>query len=253
MSLRLHAFTCGWLTGALGNFLAGERGRIRVPVPCFLLVHPQGTALFDTGLHAGMQRDPAERLGPLAPGWTVEFAPGEEVAGRLAELDLAPGRVDFIVASHLHFDHAGGIAQIPNARLVVQRAEWQAGRDPDLVRANFYDPRDYDLGHEVIAVSGEYDLFGDGSVLCLPTPGHTPGHQSLRVRLPKGDVVLTADACYLRRTLERLELPPFGHDREQMLVSLRRLRSLESGGARLFFGHDPEQWKSVPQAPHAME
>jgi glyoxylase-like metal-dependent hydrolase (beta-lactamase superfamily II) len=253
MSIRLHAFTCGWLTGGLGNFLAGERGRIRVPVPCYLVVHPRGTALFDTGLHAGIQRDPAERLGALAPSWTVEFAPGEEVGGRLAALDLAPARVDFVVVSHLHFDHAGGLAQIPNARLVVQRAEWQAGRDSDLVRANFYDPRDYDLGHEILALAGEHDLFGDGSVLCVPTPGHTPGHQSLRVRLPKGDVVLTADACYLRRTLDRLELPPFAHSREQMLASLERLRALESAGARLVFGHDPEQWKSVPQAPAAMD
>jgi glyoxylase-like metal-dependent hydrolase (beta-lactamase superfamily II) len=73
------------------------------------------------------------------------------------------------------------------------------------------------------------------------------------VRLPKGEIILTADACYLRRTLDRLELPPFAHDREQMLASLRRLRALEDAGARLFFGHDPEQWKSVPQAPRAVE
>jgi len=252
MSVRLHAFTCGFLTGSLGNFLAGERGRIRVPVPCFLIVHPRGTALFDTGLHAGMQTDPAERLGALAPLWTVEFAPGEEVAGRLASLDLATDRVDFIVSSHLHFDHAGGLAQIPNARLVVQHREWQAGRDADLVRANFYDPRDYDLGHEIVTPDGEHDLFGDGSVVCFPTPGHTPGHQSLRVRLPKGEVVLTADACYLRRSLDRLELPPFAHDREQMLASLQRLRALEAAGARLFFGHDPGQWEGVPQAPQAI-
>ncbi|HYB11995.1 MAG TPA: N-acyl homoserine lactonase family protein [Myxococcota bacterium] len=253
MSIRLHAFTCGWLTGGLGNFLAGEHGRIRVPVPCYLVVHPRGTALFDTGLHAGMQHDPAGRLGSLAPAWTVEFAPGEEVAGRLAEVELPPARVDFIVTSHLHFDHAGGIAQIPNAKLVVQQAEWQAGRDPDLVRANFYDPRDYDLGHDVLEIRGEHDLFGDGSVLCIPTPGHTPGHQSLRVRLPKGDIVLTADACYLRRSLDRLELPPFAHDRAQMRASLQRLRTLEQGGARLFFGHDPEQWERVPQAPREIQ
>jgi glyoxylase-like metal-dependent hydrolase (beta-lactamase superfamily II) len=253
VSIRLYALTCGWLTGGLGNFLAGARGRIRVPVPCFLVVHPKGTALFDTGLHSDLQRNPPERLGALARAWTVEFAPGEEVAGRLAALDLAPARIDFVVASHLHFDHAGGMAQIPNARLVVQKAEWEAGREPDLVRANFYDPRDYALGHEVVAVSGEHDLFGDGSVLCLPTPGHTPGHQSLRVRLPKREIVLTADACYLRRTLEQLELPPFAHDREQMRASLRRLRSLEEAGARLLFGHDPEQWASVPQGPRAIE
>ena len=79
--------------------------------------------------------------------------------------------------------------------------------------------------------------------------GHTPGHQSLRVRPPAGDVVLTADACYLRRTLEELRLPTVVHDREAMLVSLRRLRALRDGGARLICGHDPECRASVPQAP----
>jgi glyoxylase-like metal-dependent hydrolase (beta-lactamase superfamily II) len=92
-------------------------------------------------------------------------------------------------------------------------------------------------------------LFGDGSVSCLPTFGHTAGHQSLRVRLAGGDVVLTADACYLRRTLEELHLPPSMHDREAMLASIHRLRALRDAGARVIFGHDPDAWASVPQAP----
>ncbi|TMA68197.1 MAG: MBL fold metallo-hydrolase, partial [Deltaproteobacteria bacterium] len=87
-----------------------------------------------------------------------------------------------------------------------------------LMARNFYDARNYDTGHEVLAVDGEHDLFGDGRVVCLPTYGHTPGHQSLRVRLGGGDVVLTADACYLRRTLEELHLPAIVHDPPAMLA-----------------------------------
>ena len=75
------------------------------------------------------------------------------------------------------------------------------------------------------------------------------GHQSLRVALDTGPVILTADACYMRRTLEHLHLPPFAHDREQALDSLRRLRELQARGARLIFGHDPELWDGMPQAP----
>jgi N-acyl homoserine lactone hydrolase len=249
--MRLFALTCGWLTGPTGNFLAGEPGRLRVPVPCFLVDHPQGPVLFDSGLHPDTQRDPFARLGQAAHFFAVEFAAGEEVAARLAALGIDVARVRYLVNSHLHFDHTGGNACVPNARLVVQRREWEAGHDPDLVQRNFYDPRDYTTGHDVLAVDGEHDLFGDGRIVCLPTYGHTPGHQSLRVRLDAGEVVLTSDACYLRQTLEALHLPAIVHDRDAMLASLRRLRVLRDAGARLVYGHDPAFWATVPQAPAA--
>jgi glyoxylase-like metal-dependent hydrolase (beta-lactamase superfamily II) len=245
-AVRLHAFTCGWLTGPLGLFLEGEHGRLRVPVPAFLIDHPKGRVLFDTGLHPDVQHDPHGRLGFLADVFPAEFAPGEEVAGRLATVGVAADRVDVVVLSHLHFDHAGGLATIPNARVVVQRREWEAGRDAELAAKLSFAAQDYDHGHDVALVDGEHDLFGDGRVVCLPTHGHTPGHQSLRVRLDAGEVVLTSDACYLRRTLETDHLPPQPFDRDAMLASLRRLRALRDAGARLIYGHDAEDWKTVP-------
>ncbi len=249
MTVRLFALTCGWLTGPLENFLEGEPGRLRVPVPCYLVEHPRGRLLFDSGLHPDTQSDPRGRLGGPARVFEVEFEPGEEVGARLAALGVEARRIDFLVNSHLHFDHTGGNAQIPNARLVVQSREWEAGHRSDAIAANYYDPKDYDLGHEVLAVDGEHDLFGDGSVRCLPTYGHTPGHQALRVRLESGEVVLAADSCYLRRTLEELHLPAVASDRTAARESLLRLRRLEAAGARIFFGHDPGFWESVPQAP----
>jgi N-acyl homoserine lactone hydrolase len=249
MAVRLFAMTCGWLTGATAGFLAGEPGRLRVPVPCFLIDHPRGRVLFDSGMHPTTQTDPAGRLGSAAPFFDVEFHPGEEVAARLQALDVEPRAIRYLINSHLHFDHTGGNATIPNAQLVVQRAEWDAGHDADLIRKNFYDPKDYDAGHDVLQVDGEHDLFGDGRVVCIPTYGHTPGHQSLRVRLDGGEVVLTGDACYLRRTLEELRLPSVVYDEQGMRQSLLRLRALRDAGARIFYGHDPEFWKTVPQAP----
>jgi glyoxylase-like metal-dependent hydrolase (beta-lactamase superfamily II) len=246
MAVRLHALACGWLTGPAALFLTGEPGPLRVPVPAFLVVHPRGTVLFDSGLHPEAARDPTGRLGEAATIFTVERTAADDVAARLAALDVDAARVDWLVNSHLHFDHTGGNALVPNARLVVQRSEWEAGHDADAMRANHYDPRDYDLGHALLAVDGAHDLFGDGRVVCVPTPGHTPGHQSLRVRLDSGDVVLTADACYLRRTLEALLLPAIVHDAETMRASLRRLGALRDAGARLIYGHDPEDWASVP-------
>jgi len=92
-------------------------------------------------------------------------------------------------------------------------------------------------------------VFGDGAVVCLPTPGHTVGHQSLRLRLGSGEVVLAADACYFCQTLRERRLPRYVHDRRAMLASLDRLEALERSGARIFFGHDAEFWRTVPKAP----
>lgn len=244
--MRLHAMTCGWLTGPAGLFLGGAHGKLRVPVPAFLVEHPKGRVLFDTGMHPDVQRDPRARLGFLADVFQAEFGPGEEVAGRLAGRGIAVDRVDVVVLSHLHFDHAGGLATVPNARVVVQRAEWEAGHDPERAAALSFATADYALGHDVVLVDGEHDLFGDGRVVCVPTYGHTPGHQSLRVRLDGGEVVLTADACYLRRTLEADHLPPSPWDADAMRASLRRLRALRDDGARLVYGHDAEAWADVP-------
>ena len=253
MSIKLYAFTCGTVTGDFGRLMEGGEGDITVPIPAYFIEHPKGTAVFDTGMHPDCQHDPAGRLGDrLATLFRIGFAPGEEVSARLQAIGRDPAKIDLMINSHFHFDHVGGNALIPNATLLVQRREWDAGMDPDAAARHGYNPRDFDLGHKVRLVDGEHDVFGDGSVLCLPTHGHTAGHQSLRLRLDGGDVVLAADACYFCRTLRERRLPRNVQDRAAMLASLDRLEALERGGARIFFGHDPEFWRGVPQAPDAV-
>ncbi len=245
--VELFAMTCGRLEMDLGTLLEGETGRLQVPVPSYLIRHPRGTAIFDSGLHVDTQTDPAARLGKVAQFFSFDFSAGEEVGARLESLDTDPGRIDFVINSHLHFDHAGGNAQVPNARVVIQRPEWEATQDEKLRRYNGYNPADFDLGQELVLIDGQHDLFGDGSVVCMPTYGHTPGHQSLRVKLESGEVVLCGDCCYLRRSLENLHLPGILHDRDAMIDSLNKLRALQAQGATIFYGHDPEFWKGVPQ------
>ncbi len=249
MTVRLFAMTCGWLSMPMRVVLDGEEGELRMPVPSYLIDHPKGQVLFDSGLHTDMQNPTSERMTLLAKRFKSEFKAGEELGARLERCDVDVTKVRYLVNSHLHFDHAGGNHQVKNAQLVVQQREWQAAHDADLIQANGFAPEDYDHGHDLNLVDGEHDLFGDGSVLCIPTYGHTPGHQSLKVRLGSGDVLLTGDACYLRQTLENLHLPRVLHDRDQMLESLHRIRALQTAGARIFYGHDAEFWKSVPQAP----
>jgi N-acyl homoserine lactone hydrolase len=244
MSVQIHPMVCGFLEVDTTNLLANEPGRVKIPIPSFLIEHPKGRVVFDTGLHRDLTATP-DRLGPLAKVFQVHFNPGEELGGRLRARGVAPERVEYMINSHLHFDHVGGNVDLPNAKMIVQRREWEAAADPELIRRNAYNRADFDLGHQVQQVDGEHDLFGDGRVVCIPTHGHTAGHQSLRVRLDAGgEVVLTADSCYMRKVLDDMVLPPFAHDYDAMRKVIERFRTMERAGTKLVFGHDPAQWNA---------
>jgi len=132
LSVKLFAVTCGRLSGDLGYLMEGAEGRADLPIPAYLIEHPKGTALFDTGMHPDCQQDPAARVGARITGlFTFDFRPGEEISARLEAIGRDPAKIDVIVNSHFHFDHVGGNALIPNAVMVVQRREWEAGMDPE--------------------------------------------------------------------------------------------------------------------------
>lgn len=249
MTVQMFAFTCGSVTGAMGDFLEGETGKITVPVPAFLILHEQGKVLFDTGLNIRIRQEKEALLGPIAPLQEIDFPDGADIASHIARLKLAPRDIRYVVNSHLHYDHCGGNAFFPKATLVVHAKEWRAGHRPAMQAAGVYNPIDFEHMDSVMVVEGEADLFGDGSVVVFPTPGHTPGHQSMRVALANGPVVLAADCCYLKQTLDTLHLPNNRYNADQFRDSLLLLRRMEGEGARIFYGHDPEFWKTVPQAP----
>ena len=224
--------------------LIGSPGRRLLPVPAWLIEHPQGIVLFDTGLHPELRTSRARLNGAFARSG-IDLPPGADLTARLAARGIRPGDVKVVVFSHLHFDHCGGTAEVPDARLIVQAAEWQAGHHPRLVDAGVYNPADFDVGHACSLVDGMHDVFGDGRVVCVPTPGHTKGHQALRVQLASGPVVLTGDCVYFREMLDTMRVPAGAYDAAVQLASMRALRDLEAGGCRLLFGHDLHQLQQL--------
>lgn len=239
-------FSAGSMTSALAGFLEGEQGELTYPVPIFLVEHPRGLVMVDAGLHSDLGSDPT-RLGPLADHFRVHL-PVDGSGSASAQLRLAgfdPDQVDHLVVTHLHFDHVGGLADFANARLIVQAAEWAARSDEQMVESGAYNPADTEHGHARTEIDGDHDLFGDGTVTCLLTDGHTAGHQSVRVRTEIGIFVICGDCCYLRRTLVAEHLPPFAVDRNHQLAAVRRMALERRRGATLIFGHDPDQWDDI--------
>ena len=217
-------------------------GRVSVPMPFYVIEHRDGVALFDCGLPLGLL-DPQDPVRKALRGQDLDvvFAAEDTAASQLERLDIDPARVRYVVVSHLHFDHAGGLHLVPNATLVVQRREWEAGHDAELAARYFLRRRYYQLGHAVKLVDGEHDLFGDGSVTCVPSFGHTPGHQSLRVRGDQGDYLLVGDACYHRGVIDSRSFPAFS-DHAAMNRSLDALLAIRQPETVMIFGHDPAQW-----------
>ena len=243
--MKLIPLEIGRLEASL-SIITGTDDTATLPIPSWLVEHPDGLLLFDTGLHPDLQHS-TDRIGRAAAFFTPDFPAGEELAARLTAQGIRPSDITHIVFSHLHFDHVGGTAEIPDARIIVNAEEWAAGNDPRLIEKGAYMPDDYVLGHDVQTVTGFHDVFGDGSVVCVPTPGHTIGHQSLRVELESGPVVLTGDCIYFDEMLTDMRVPKFGYDTDQQrnsMVELQRLRDDE--GCRLLYGHDVDQFQALP-------
>ncbi|MEZ5227741.1 MAG: N-acyl homoserine lactonase family protein [Acidimicrobiales bacterium] len=174
MTVSLYAMTCGHLTIPTSFLLAGRDGTTRVPVTSYLVDHPRGRVVFDTGCHVATQTDPTAHVGEvLARFHAFDYGAGEDVGARLQAFDIDPASVTHVVNSHLHFDHCGGNALLPNATVIVQRREWEAAQEGGERRG--YVAADFDTGQPTLLLDGDHDLFGDGTVVVFPTIGHTLG------------------------------------------------------------------------------
>lgn len=246
--MQLYVVNCGWQTVALRGF---DQPPLRVPTPAFLIDHPKGHVLVDSGFHPDAARESECRVGWPAKVIKFEQDGDGDVASRLQAAGFDLGEIRYLVNTHLHFDHAGGNSLIPpSATMVVHWREWAAVCSPHDIVRNFYVALDYADPRPRLEVEGDHDLYGDGTIVLFETPGHTPGHMSVRVRIGERDIVLAGDACYLTEWIDSgASSPIVGYDKAAESASLQRLRSLREEGARILVGHDPYQWPRIAEAP----
>lgn len=242
--MRVEMLNVGWMTAAAGVWRQGEAEPglpARVPVPAYLIETESERILVDTGLHPGAVADAEAHYGQEGALALFGLEQEQSIAD---QLDL--GTITKLVLTHLHFDHAGALALIPaTVPVYLQRAEWEGGRDREAIARNFFMPADYaGAANELTLLDGDHDLLGDGSIELLSTPGHTPGHQSVRV----GDLVIGADVSHYASGLDDHRFPPFGDDLGAQARSAERLRGLRDEGLMVRPGHDPDVLRPGPVA-----
>ena len=237
-----------------------DNGKVDIPIVAFLVEHPgAGNVLIDTGFHPSVAVDPSQNLGRLlGRAFHPDMKASDAVPSQLRARGFEPAQIGTVVMTHLHADHASAISEFPGAKFVVSAQEWEAATSvsrPSLhgyVRRHFdhaFDFRtiDFENGPDVdsFATFGRgVDLFGDGSVRCVYTPGHTLGHMSVIVRLKGREALVAADAIYTRRTLRESALPWRVEDGHLFGRSLREIQiyAEQTPDALIIPGHDIEAW-----------
>jgi N-acyl homoserine lactone hydrolase len=233
------------------------------PVVAFLVEHPgAGLALIDTGLHPSVAVDPKKNMG-LGGGFAfknLEMKSEQAVPAQLRARGIDPSEIKTVLMTHLHLDHASAMSEFPEATFLFSKAEWNAattqGQLHGYVKKQFdhaFDYRTLDFdGPQADSYSTfgrSFDVFGDGSIRLVFTPGHTLGHVSVVLRLKESELLVAGDAIYLERTLRDKALPYRMEDEHLFKRSLREIElyAREAPDARIIPGHDMQAWRKLPK------
>jgi len=219
---------------------------------CYLIRHGDEWMLWDSGYTDALAATPEGQPGNRGS----RIRRTKTLVAQLAELGLSPDQIRHVAFSHTHVDHVGNANLFTGATLYMQQAEYDAAFGPEPAKYGF-NPAAYDKlrNNPVRKLNGDHDVFGDASVVILSTPGHTPGHQSLLLRLTQtGNVVLSGDAAHFRENFDRRRVPGFNFSKEQTIASMDRIAQLlQSEHAQLWINHDSEQNATIPHSPQFVE
>jgi N-acyl homoserine lactone hydrolase len=241
---RLYVLNCG--EGVAGDISRWSPG-VNVGKPmdfvdsCYLIRHAQGWLLWDTGVSDAIAAMPQGQA-PADPRMTHWRRP-KTLASQLEQIGVKPADIKFLAISHTHPDHIGNVELFASAMLLVQKAEYEW---PSPLGVGRFKPE-----HPATKLEGDHDIFGDGSLIILSTPGHTPGHQSLLVKLPQtGALLLSGDATHFKDNWDNRRVPEGNVDKEKTLASMQRLADvLQKEHAQLWINHDKAQRDGLKLAP----
>ncbi|MEA2937145.1 MAG: N-acyl homoserine lactone hydrolase [Alphaproteobacteria bacterium] len=235
---RLYVLYCGEIALTdMGRFSPGSSGPGVLSDTCYLIKHAQGWLLWDTGLGDAVAGMPEGRKSN-AGVWHNR----KTLASQLAEIGVKPSDIRYLALSHSHDDHVGNVDLFPQSTLLVQKAEYDWPNP-------FGVPR-FKPDMKVVKAEGDHDVFGDGSVMLISTPGHSPGHQCLLVKLPKtGALMFSGDAVHTKANWDLKRAPVQNSNHAQSLATLDRMAAvLREHNAQLWIAHEPTE---VPQRNYA--
>ena len=208
---------------------------------CYLIQHDKGLLLWDTGIPDSVAAMPD---GMVVASGAITYRRAKTLASQLDQIGVKPADITYLAVSHTHGDHVGNVALFPTSTVLIQTAEY------DWAMAGPAKPA-FAATQKIEKLVGDRDIFGDGTVKIVSTPGHTPGHQSLLVQLPKtGWLLLSGDAVHFQDNWTHKRVPSMNSNRDQTLASLKRIETLlEERKAQLWINHDKAQSATLRYAP----
>ena len=223
------------------------------PVSSALIRHRQGNVLFDSGCHPSVVEHGEERWGSLLKVMRPVMSAQDTLLPNLACVGINPDDIDVVVNSHFHPDHCGCNQFFRKATIMAHANEIAAAKAPAAAMAGYL-RADWDHDQPTDPVAGERDVFGDGKLVLIPLPGHTPGTMGAQVNLDRdGSFLLVSDAVSLRGNLDADTAPRNTWNADALLKSYQEIRRIEKAGATVICGHDDAQWQGLRKGADAYE